>query len=109
MRITEIRVTVAKIWRNEFQGPICNFRKLARTNLEFIFKNWGSSWNFVDCGLIMDKDGGLFAKRLAFAGFRFIFQWKTTWTQSITHGPVQGAVQGGPTTMAGHGALRSSG
>jgi hypothetical protein len=25
MRIAEIRVAVAKIWRKEFQGPICNF------------------------------------------------------------------------------------
>jgi hypothetical protein len=24
-RITKIRVTVAKIWRKEFQGPVCNF------------------------------------------------------------------------------------
>jgi hypothetical protein len=37
-RITEIGVTVAKIWPKEFQGPICNFWNVARVNLELFFK-----------------------------------------------------------------------
>jgi hypothetical protein len=73
MRITEIGVTVAKIWRKKIQGRICKFWKVARANQEFIFDNPGSSWNFVECDLILDKDRGLFAKWLAFSGFRFIF------------------------------------
>jgi hypothetical protein len=52
-RITKIRVAVAKIWPKDFQGPNCNFGKVASAKLEFIFKNQGSSWNFVDCGLIL--------------------------------------------------------
>jgi hypothetical protein len=61
----------------------------------------------VDCGLILDKDRGLFAKWLAFFGFRFIFNRKMAWTRSTGHGPAQGTVHGGPTTMDGHGAPQS--
>jgi hypothetical protein len=46
---------------------------VARANQEFIFDNPGSSWNFVECDLILDKDRVLFVKWLAFSGFRFIF------------------------------------
>jgi hypothetical protein len=37
-RITEIGVTVAKIWRKEFQGPTCNFWKVARGIFGNIFE-----------------------------------------------------------------------
>jgi hypothetical protein len=76
---------------------------VARANLKFIFENQGSAWNFVDYGLILDKDMDVFAKWLAFSGFGFIFQWKIAWTRSTSHGPTQGAVHAGLTTMAGHG------
>jgi hypothetical protein len=38
VRIAEIRDVVAKIWRKEFQGLICNFRKVARAKLGNIFE-----------------------------------------------------------------------
>jgi hypothetical protein len=60
---------------------------VARANLEFIFKNQGSSWNFVDCGLILDKDQGFFAKGTGMFWFGFVFQWEMGWTRSMAHGP----------------------
>jgi hypothetical protein len=38
-RITEFGVTVAKIYLKEFQGPICNFWKVARGIFGNIFEN----------------------------------------------------------------------
>jgi hypothetical protein len=75
---------------------------VARSILEFIFENQGSSWNFVDCRLLLDKERSLFAKRLASSSVGFIFQWKTVWTRCTSRGPAQGAVHDGPTTMVGH-------
>jgi hypothetical protein len=40
-----------KLW-----GLFCNFWKVARAKLEFIFENQGSSWNF--CGLRLDFTEG---------------------------------------------------
>jgi hypothetical protein len=63
-KITKIGVAVAKIWRKEFWGPICNFWKVARGISGIILKNQGSSWKFGDCGLIIKKPRGLFANFL---------------------------------------------
>jgi hypothetical protein len=52
VRIIKIGVTVAKIWEKEFHGPICNFWKVPRANLEFIFKKLGVFLAF--CGLRLD-------------------------------------------------------
>jgi hypothetical protein len=41
---------------------ICNFLEAARAISRIIFEDQGSSWNFVDCGLISKKLRGLFAK-----------------------------------------------
>jgi hypothetical protein len=38
-RITGFGVTVAKIWQKEVQGPICNFRKVARGIFGNILEN----------------------------------------------------------------------
>jgi hypothetical protein len=40
---------------------------------ENIFKNQGSSWKFVDCGLIVEKGRGLNKKVARIFGFRIIF------------------------------------
>jgi hypothetical protein len=69
IRITEIRVAVAKIRQNEFWGLICNFWKVARGISGNIFKNQGSSWKIVDCGLIMEKGRGLNEKVARIFGF----------------------------------------
>jgi hypothetical protein len=61
-RITKTRVAVAKIWRKEFWGPICNFCKVARAIFGIIFRFQGSVIEIVDYGLISNKDRGLFAK-----------------------------------------------
>jgi hypothetical protein len=37
-----------------------------------IFENQGSSWKFVDCGLILNKYRGLFAKWWEFLDFGFL-------------------------------------
>jgi hypothetical protein len=37
-RNTKIGVVVEKIWRKEFQGPICNFWKVSRVDFGNIFK-----------------------------------------------------------------------
>jgi hypothetical protein len=74
MRITEIRVLVAKIWQKEFWGAICNFWNVARAISGNIFKFWGSVLKFVDCGLISGKGRGLFEKVAGIIGFGIIFQ-----------------------------------
>jgi hypothetical protein len=40
------------IWRKEFQGPTCNFWKVARGIFGNIFEFQGSGWNF--SGLWLD-------------------------------------------------------
>jgi hypothetical protein len=49
---------------------------VARANLEIFLDSRGSVWKFVDCGLILQKGRGLFAKRQGFSGFGIIFEWK---------------------------------
>jgi hypothetical protein len=40
---------------------------------ENIFENQGSSWKFVDCGLIVEKGRGLNEKVARIFGFQIIF------------------------------------
>jgi hypothetical protein len=51
-RIAAIRVAVAKIWRKEFWGLICNFWKVARGRSGIIFENPRVSLEI--CGLRVD-------------------------------------------------------
>jgi hypothetical protein len=37
--MTEFGVMIAKIWRKELQGPVCNFWKVAREIFGNIFEN----------------------------------------------------------------------
>jgi hypothetical protein len=64
VRLAEIGVVTAKIWRREFWGPICSYWKVARVIFGNIFENRGSSWKFGDCSLITKKTRGLFANFL---------------------------------------------
>jgi hypothetical protein len=61
-RTTEIGVTVAKIWRKEFQGPICNFWKVARGIFRIILNSRVPVGISVDRDLISDKCREFFAK-----------------------------------------------
>jgi hypothetical protein len=40
----------------------------------------------VECGLILDKNRGLFTKWRGFLDFGFIFKRENTWTRSMAHG-----------------------
>jgi hypothetical protein len=44
--------------------------------MEIFLISRGVVWKFVDCGIIMDKDRGLFAKLCGFSWFWIIFEWK---------------------------------
>jgi hypothetical protein len=56
-RITDIGVAVVKIWQKEIIGTYFEFLEVAMAIFENIFENQGSSWKFVDCGLIVEKAG----------------------------------------------------
>jgi hypothetical protein len=91
---------------NKFLGSFCNFWKVARVNLELFLKIWGSYWNFVDYGLILDKNRGLSTKWRGFLDFGLIFEWKKhmdwvhgSWTaMALIHG---GLGHGWPKRLTG--------
>jgi hypothetical protein len=56
-RITDIGVAVVKIWQKEIIGTYFEFLEVAMAIFENIFENQGSSWKFVDYGLIVEKEG----------------------------------------------------
>jgi hypothetical protein len=67
--------------------------------LELFLKIRGASYDSVDCGLIMEKGKGLFARWWGFSGFGIILQYEMmvdsehgTWTAggSVHHGPPSG-------------------
>jgi hypothetical protein len=74
VRITEIRVAVAKIWRKEFQGPICNFWKVARAISGNTFRFWGAVWNIGGLCVDLWQKQGLFVKLAMILGWGFIFE-----------------------------------
>jgi hypothetical protein len=69
-RIARIRVVVVKIWQKEFIGTYLEFLEVARAIFGYIFKNQGSSWKFVDCGLIVEKGRGLTRKMARISNFK---------------------------------------
>jgi hypothetical protein len=66
--------------------------------LELYFKNQGSNCEIMDCGLILEKPRGFFAKLPGIIDFK-IFVRKKSWTQSTGRGPTSGL---GP-QLTGHG------
>jgi hypothetical protein len=48
--------------KNKLQGPVCNFWKMARVNLELFFKFQGPEYKNLDRMLILNKYRCLFAK-----------------------------------------------
>jgi hypothetical protein len=71
-------------------------RKWLGVDLELFLKIRGYPWKFVDCGLILNKNRGLFAKWHGFMDFRIIFHGKIWWTGCTVRGPTGAArVHGG--------------
>jgi hypothetical protein len=86
-----------KIWRKEVAGTFCNFCKVARAKLEFIFKNQESSWNFHGLRLDFTEGQGSNCKISGdFPVRNFIFNGKIRWTRSTIHGPWVSPVHDGP-------------
>jgi hypothetical protein len=71
------------------------------TLLELFFKNQGSNCKIMDCGLILEKPSGFFAKLLRIIDFGIIFVRKKSWTRSTGHGPRTASVHSGPAMDGG--------
>jgi hypothetical protein len=69
--------------------------------LELFFKNQGSNCEMMDCGLILEKPKGFFAKLPGIINFRIVFVRKKLWTWSTGHGPHPPSVHGGPAMDGG--------
>jgi hypothetical protein len=82
----------------KLSGPNCNFWKWLGVYLKLFSKIRGSSWNFVDCGLILNTNRGLFAKWHGIIGFELFSKGKKAWTRSTARGPWAAPVHGGPRT-----------
>jgi hypothetical protein len=98
MRITEIRVLVAKIWQKEFWGAICNFWNVARAISRNIFKFWGSVLKFVDCGLISGKGRASLKRWLELLVLELFSNRKSCGLGSPTQGPVEALAHAEPRT-----------
>jgi hypothetical protein len=87
---------VEKIWNFDVSGLfLCIFLRLG-TLLGVFFKNQGSNYEIMDCGLILEKPRGFFAKLPVIIDFKIIFVRKKAWTRSTGRGPHLASVHGGP-------------
>jgi hypothetical protein len=68
----------------------------AMDSFGIIFQKQGSNCEIMDCGLILEKPRGFFAKLSGIIDFRIIFVRKKPWTQSTGRGPCPVSVHGGP-------------
>jgi hypothetical protein len=66
-----------------------------------IFEIRGASCECVDCGLIMEKDKGLFVKLEFPLINRIVFILNNRWTQSMACGPCPAMVHSGPAVDGG--------
>jgi hypothetical protein len=71
------------------------------TLFELFFKNQGSNYEIMDCGLILEKPRRFFAKLPGIIDFRIIFVRKKTWTQSMSRGPHPASVHDWPAMDGG--------
>jgi hypothetical protein len=81
-RITGFGVVVEKIWNFEVSGLFLWIFLRLGTLLGLFFKNQGSNCEIKDCGLILEKPRGFFAKLSGIIDSRIIFVRKKLWTQS---------------------------
>jgi hypothetical protein len=87
---------VEKIWNFDVSRLFLWIFLRLGTLLELFFKNQGSNFQIMDCGLILEKPRGFFAKLSGIIDFGIIFVRKKLWTQSMGHGPRPASVHGGP-------------
>jgi hypothetical protein len=72
-RIIGFGVAVEKIWNFEVSGLFLWIFLRLGTLLGLFFKNQGSNYEIMDCGLILEKPKGFFAKLLGIINFGIIF------------------------------------
>jgi hypothetical protein len=92
---------VEKIWNFKVLGLFLWIFQRLGTLFELFLKNQGSNCEIMDCGLILEKTMGFFAKLLGIIDFRIIFVRKKPWTQSTSRGPRLASVHGGPSMDSG--------
>jgi hypothetical protein len=71
------------------------------TLLELFFKNQGSNYEIMDCGLILEKHRGFFVKLPGIIDFEIIFVRKKSWTRSTDRGSRLPLVHGAPAMDGG--------
>jgi hypothetical protein len=76
---------VEKIWNFEVSGLFLWIFSRLGTLLELFFKNQGSNYEILDCGLILEKPRGFFTKLPRIIDFRIIFVRKKPWSGSTDH------------------------
>jgi hypothetical protein len=79
---------VAKIWQKKFRDLFVIFGKWLGLNLEIFLDFRVPFGNLVDCGLILDKYRGFFAKWRGFSSWGFILSREMWWTWSTSCGPM---------------------
>jgi hypothetical protein len=92
---------VEKRWNFEILGLFLWIYLWLGTILELFVKNQGSNYEIMDCGLILEKPRGFFAKLPGIIDFRIIFVRKKLWTRSTGCGPRPPSVHDGPAMDGG--------